>query len=159
MAGGGIVHQLGHNERMDPVATLLIDGAVIFVPGLHPARRRAQNHAGPFAQIPFEPQARLRHRFGGGQKCKLREAIIQDDLLAVEVLFRAIVFDLRTDLDAEPVNIGKVHRPDCAAPVSHRGLRFGDIGAKRINGAGARDHDATRHFWSRIRSLTPAMMA
>ena len=120
MAGGGIVHQLGHDEGMHPVLALFIDGAVILVPGVHAAARRAQNDAGLRGQFALERQARLANRLFRRQQGELREPVVKRDLLAVEMRLGVIVADLPADLDRQPVDIADIQRADAAAALAHR---------------------------------------
>ena len=119
MAGSGVVHQLGHDERMDAVFAVLVNGAVVLIQRLHPATRSAKNNARRRGQITGEPDARLRDRLARGQEGKLGEPVIQGDLLAVEMILGGIVLNLPADLDRQPVDVANVELPDATTPFAH----------------------------------------
>lgn len=101
---------------MDAVLALFIDGAVIFVPGVHATRGGAQHHARAQAKLALEDQPRLLDRLARGQKRELRELVVKNDLLAVEIDLRLPVAHLPADPDRQPVDVAKVQGPDAAAP-------------------------------------------
>src|SRR5690606_34579498 len=101
------------------VLTLFVNGAVIFVPGVHAARRGTKNHARLRAQLTLENQAGLRHRLTRGQQRELGELIVKNDLLTVEIGLWLPVADLTADADRQPLDIAELQRADAAAPFPH----------------------------------------
>ena len=87
MAGGCVVHQLGHHKRVHPVFAVLIDGAVIVIPGADAAPGSAQT---PHQSVPTarrEIECRIVDGFLARQQGELGEPVIERHLLAVERAF------------------------------------------------------------------------
>ena len=98
MAGGGVVHQLGHDEGMHAVLALLVDGAVIVIPGGHPAAGGAQHHARSRGQLAREVQPRLPIASRAAIRVNWVNRSYSASLLAVERASGSIALDLPADL-------------------------------------------------------------
>ena len=147
MAGRRIVHQLGHDKRVNPVFTLFIDRAVVLIPGVHTPGRRAKHNARPRRQFAGKAEARLLQRFFRGDQGELCEAVIKNDLLTVEQCLGVIVFDLPADLDRQPVHITQLQLGNATAPFAHGLQCRGHILPQSVDRA-LPGNDNPSHFWS-----------
>ena len=105
MTCGCIVHQLWHHKGMHPVLALFINSAVIVIPSVDAATRRAKHNASVIAQPAIKIQTRLRNGLTGRQQSKLGELVIKNNLLTVEIRFGIPVVNLPADLDRQSVAV------------------------------------------------------
>ena len=117
---------------MDAVLPLLIDSAIVLVPGVQATAGRSQDDPRPQAKRALKMQARLLNRLLGGQQGELGELVIEQDLLAVEIGLGRPVVDLSADLDRQAIDIAKIQLRDPAATLAERLQGGGNIVAKRV---------------------------
>src|SRR6056297_136273 len=156
MAGRGIVHQLGHHERMHPVLALFIDGAVIVILRVQPTAGIAEHNARSIGKIAREHQSGLGDGLARGQKGELCEPVIQRQLLAIEHLLRVEILDLPSNPDGQPLDIAELQIRDAAASLAHGLIGAGNILPERIDRPRPGDDDPVHVFCSAISFSMPS---
>ena len=127
---------------MNPVLSVLIDRPIIIIPCGNTASGGSQYNTRPCSKIAGEFQPRLPYGLRSSHQGELREAIIEDHLLAIKATFRFKIAHLAADLNRKTIDVTKVQLTDSAAPFAHGLEGFSDRMPQRIDGPGAGNHNA-----------------
>src|SRR6056297_754289 len=157
MAGRRVVHQLGHDEGMNTILAVFVDGSIVVIEGGHTAPGIAQDHASACRQFTRKLKPRLADRLTRGDQGELREPIVEGKLLAIEPRFGVISFDLTADLDGQTIHVAEFKVTYSATPFAHRPEGIFDILAERIDRPCPGDDD-TLHDCSFTKVSIPEMI-